>query len=120
MVSTIPALHVETEKQEKMTLVRCAGQVDVETWSEFSARVREHIAEGRPIRVDLANVIRVDSTGIGALVGVWTAAKRRNCDLKYINPSKRVEDVIRLSALMGMIEGQEEEERHLDAFLAKK
>jgi anti-sigma B factor antagonist len=114
----IPELHVETERLEKVTFVRCAGQVDLDTWNQFSAKIRALIPEGKPIRVDLADVTRVDSTGIGALVGIWTAAKRRNCDLKYINPSRRIEDVIRISALLGMLEGHEAEERQLSAALS--
>ena len=113
----IPELHMETERQEKVTFVHCTGQVDVETWSEFSVVARALISEGKPIRVNLANVTRVDSTGIGALVGIWTAAKRRNCDLKYINASKRIEDVVRVSALLGMLEGHEAKERQLSAAL---
>ena len=111
----IPELHVETERHENVTLVHCTGQVDLATWNEFSTKIRALIAEGKSIRVDLANVTRVDSTGIGALVGIWTAAKRRNCDLKYINPSKRIEDVMRITALLGLLEGHESEERQMSA-----
>jgi anti-sigma B factor antagonist len=113
----ISQLLLETERQEKVTFVRCTGQVDLATWNEFSTKIRTLILEAKPIRVDLSKVTRVDSIGIGALVGIWTAAKRRNCDLKYINPSERIEDVIRLSALLGMLEGHEVEERQLSAAL---
>ena len=63
--------------------------------------------------MNLAKITRMDSTGIGAFVGIWTAARRRNCDLKYIDPNKRIEDVIRTSALLGMFEGHEAEEQQL-------
>ncbi len=116
----IPALHLETERQAEMTFVHCTGQVDIETWTEFSVTIRALIPEGKPIRVDLANVTRVDSTGIGAFVGIWTAARRRNCDLKYIHPSDRIKDIIRISALLGMLEGHEAEERQLDVALGAR
>lgn len=117
VANKIPELHLEIEGREEATLVHCSGQVDLETWNEFSAKIRTLIAEGRPIRVDLANVTRLDSTGIGALVGLWTAAKRRNCDLKFANPNKRIEDVIRLTGLRGMLEGHASEESQLNAAL---
>ncbi len=117
VTDTTPELHVETERQEKVTFVHCRGQVDLETWNEFSAPVRALLSEGKPIRVDLANVTRLDSTGIGALVGVWTAAKRKNCDLIYINPSKRIEDVLRMTGLRGMLEGHGTEGPKLGAAL---
>lgn len=109
----ISALQVETERQAELTFVHCTGQVDIDTWTELSVTVRALIPEGKPIRVDLAHVTRLDSTGIGAFVGIWTAARRRNCDLTYINPSDRIKDVIRITGLLGMLEGHEAEERKL-------
>jgi anti-anti-sigma factor len=117
---THPALRVEVDKQAEITIVRCTGQVDVDSWPEFSATIRALIPEGKPIRVDLANVTRVDSTGIGAFVAVWTAAKRRNCDLKYRNPNEHVGDVIRITALVGMLEGREADERQLTTALGSQ
>ena len=117
--NTIPPLHLVTERQADRTFVHCAGQVDADTWSEFSATVRLLLAEGKPIRVDLAHVTRVDSTGIGALVGIWTAAKRRNCDLKYTDPGERLREIVRTTGLLGMIEGHEAEGRRLDAALGR-
>ena len=113
----VDTLHVETDRQAAMTVVHCIGQVDIDSWSEFSAAVRALIPEGKPIRVDLTNVTRLDSTGIGAFVSVWASARRRGCDLKYINPNKRVEDVIRITGLLGMLEGKDTQERQLGAAL---
>jgi anti-anti-sigma factor len=115
-----PRLQVEAERQAARTVVHCTGQVDIDTWSEFSTTIRALIPEGKPIRVDLAKITRADSTGIGAFVGVWTAARRRNCDLKYINPNKRIEDVIGITGLLGMFEGREAEEQRLGASLGSR
>ena len=115
-----PALRVEVDREGGITIVRCTGQVDVDSWPEFSATIRALIPESKPIRVDLTNVTRVDSTGIGAFVAVWTAAKRRNCDLKYTNPNEHVADVIRITSLLGMLEGREADERQLTMALGSK
>jgi anti-anti-sigma factor len=115
-----PALHIEVDKQAAITVVHCTGQVDIDSWPEFSAMIRALIPEGKLIRVELANVSRIDSTGIGAFVAVWTAAKRRNCDLKYRNPNERVKEVIRLTGLLGMLEGREADERQLTMALGSQ
>ncbi len=102
-----PALQVKIERQPSSTIVHCIGRIDIDSWARLSVLVRELIPlvpDGRPIRVDLAKVTRLDSTGIGALVGLWTAAKRRNCDLKYANLSGRIEDAVRVTGLLGMLE----------------
>lgn len=114
------ALSIETERQPAITVVHCTGQVDIDCWSQFSTTIRALIPEGKPIRIDLANVTRVDSTGIGAFVAIWTAAKRRNCDLKYINPNKHIEDVIGFTGLLGMLEGREAEERQMTMALGSQ
>ena len=43
-----PALYVETEKQEAMTVVHCTGQVCIDWWAEFSTTIRALISEGKP------------------------------------------------------------------------
>ena len=106
-------LNMDIERQAAMTIVRCVGQVDVHSLAKFSEAIRGLVDEGKPVRVDLKIVRRVDSSGIGAFVALWTAAHRKNCDLKYINPSKQVEETLRITALLGMVEGHDAEEQQL-------
>lgn len=102
--NTGPVLQIEIEKQPAKTFVHCTGKINMDSWTEFSTAVRALIPEGKPIRVDLTNVVQVDSTGIGTLVQVWASAKKANCDLKCINPNKHVEDVIRITHLFPLFE----------------
>lgn len=101
---TDPVLKLEFEKQPAITVVHCSGKVLLDSWAEFSVRLRELIPEGKPIRVDLANVTAVNSVGIGTLVSVWAAAKERGCDLKFIRPNKQIEDVVEITRLHGIFE----------------
>ena len=98
---------MEIDRQPTKTIVRCTGKVNMESWTEFSVAVRALIPEGKPIRVDLGNVVQVDSTGIGTFVNVWASAKKNGCDLKYFNPHKRIEDVIRITHLFKIFENPE-------------
>lgn len=100
-----PILHMETERERDMIVVRCAGRVVIESWALFSTTVREVVNEGKPVRVDLSEVIHVDSTGIGAFVSVWASAKKNGCDLKFINPNKRMQDVVIITKLHDMFDG---------------
>ena len=59
---------METERQPDKIIVHCTGKVNLQSWTQFSRTVRGLLAEHKPIRVDLANVLQVDSTGIGAFV----------------------------------------------------
>ena len=102
-VNTVPLLRVEIEKQPEVTIVHCTGKVLLDNVSEFSV-VRQLIPEGKPIRVDLANVTQVDSTGIGTFVSVWAAAKKNNVKLTFFNPNKAIVDLIEITKLHHMFE----------------
>lgn len=99
-----PVLQMDVERQPDKVIVHCTGKVNLDSWTLFSRTVRGLIAEQKPIRVDLANVILVDSTGIGAFVSVWASAKGGGGDLKFINPNKRVQDVVEITKLHDMFE----------------
>ena len=99
-----PVLQLEVEKQPAMTLVHCAGKVIIESCSYFSTTMRTLIPEGKPIRVDLGKVVIVDSVGIGTFVSLWASAKNNGCDLKFINPSPQVRDLVEITRLHDMFE----------------
>jgi anti-anti-sigma factor len=53
----------------------------------------------RRIIVDLSNVTHVNSTGLGALLRVWTAAQNKECDLEIANLNPRVEKLVEITRL---------------------
>jgi anti-anti-sigma factor len=102
-VNTVPLLQVQIERQPEVTIVHCTGKVLLDNVTEFSV-VRQLIPEGKPIRVDLANVTQVDSTGIGTFVSVWAAAKKNGSNLTFFNPNKAIEDIVEITKLHHMFE----------------
>ena len=104
MANASPVLQIEVERQPDKIVVHCTGKVNLESWPLFSRTVRGLIGEQKPIRVDLSNVLLVDSTGIGAFVSVWASAKGGGGDLKFINPNKSVQDVVEITKLHDMFE----------------
>jgi anti-anti-sigma factor len=99
-------LELQIEHEPQATVVRCRGAVVIETWPELATTLRHLIPEGRPIRVDLTAVEMVDSVGIGSFVSVWASAKKADCDLKFRNPNKRVQDVVEITRLHDLFERQ--------------
>ena len=97
-------LELNVEHEPQATVVRCRGVVVIETWAELATTLRHLIPEGKPIRVDLTNVEMVDSVGIGSFVSVWASAKKVDCDLKFRNPNKRVQDVVEITRLHDLFE----------------
>jgi len=100
-----PELKLETEKKNSETIVRATGRITSSTSATLETNLRDLIAEGKRIVLDLTNVDYVDSAGLGALVSVYVHARRTKCDLKIANPKERIRDLFNRSGLAVVFEG---------------
>ena len=100
-----PQLKLETEKTTSETTVRATGRVTLETSATLESTLRDLIAEGKRIVLDLTNVDYVDSAGLGALVSVYMHARRTKCDMEIANPKQRIRDLFNRSGLASVFEG---------------
>jgi anti-sigma B factor antagonist len=91
-------------------VVALSGTLDA--WSEPDARAAllEVLREGR-VRVvlDLAQVRRIDSSGLSALLSVLKAARAAGGDVVLLSPSDAVVSVLRLTRLDQILEAFEDE-----------
>src|SRR5215469_16112320 len=111
MMATQPlspfGLKLQLEATSNETIVHCKGKITAENSEVFQRQIRDLIPESpapiatiaRRIIVDLSNVTHVDSTGLGALLRVWTAAQSKGCDLELANLNPRVEKLVRITKL---------------------
>jgi anti-sigma B factor antagonist len=99
-----PELKLETEKNSE-TIVRATGRITLTTSATLESTLRDLIAEGKRILLDLTNVDYIDSAGLGALVSVYMHARRKKCDLKMANPKQRIRDLFNRSGLASVFEG---------------
>lgn len=90
------------------TIVYCSGKITADSAEMFQNEIRGNVipeSRGKGVTVttrivlDLSKVTFVDSTGLGALLGVWTAAQRRGCDVELVNLSPRVEGLVSVTKL---------------------
>jgi anti-anti-sigma factor len=101
-----PELKLETEKKSSETIVRATGRITPATSAPLENTLRELIAEGKRIVLDLTNVDYVDSAGLGALVSVYMHARRTKCHLEFANPKQRIKDLFKRSGLASVFEGR--------------
>ncbi len=100
-------LKLVLEEKANETIIHCAGKINAENSEAFQAEIRDLIPASRGhvtaitcrIVLDLSNVSHVDSTGLGALLGAWTAAQRRGCDLEIANMNPRVGKLAEMTKL---------------------
>ena len=103
-----PGLTFELIETAEETTVHCKGKITAESAEFFQTEIRDRvipISRGKGVDVtrriilDLSQVTFIDSTGLGALLSVWTAGQRRACDMEIVNLSPRVEKLVNLTKL---------------------
>lgn len=104
----LPELTLEAVKSSEEILVRCSGRVTSTTSNTLQSKVRSLIPETKCVVLDLTDVNYIDSSGLGTLVSVYMAAKRRHCELKLINLSQRLQELFRITRLSSVFEGHGE------------
>ena len=102
-----PGLTLQLEETRNEAIIHCTGKINAENSEMFQRGIRDLIPESRGhvaaitcrIVLDLSNVTHIDSTGLGALLGAWTAAQRRGCELEIANLNPRVEKLAEITKL---------------------
>ncbi len=89
----------ETADDGEVTL-RPQGDLDLDTAGELREAVRARaLAGARAIRVDLAEVDFVDSSGVGALVVCRRTCDDLGCGFAVANPSGSAQAILRVTGL---------------------
>jgi anti-sigma B factor antagonist len=104
----ISELTLETVKAPGETIVRCTGKMTSSTTAQLQSTVRGLIPETECIVLDLTDVSYMDSSGLGAIVGLYLSAKRQHCALKLINLNQRLKELFRLTKLASVFEGHDD------------
>ena len=104
----ISELTLETVKAPGETIVRCTGKITSSTTAMLQSTVRGLIPETECVVLDLTDVSYMDSSGLGAIVGLYLSAKRQHCALKLINLNQRLKELFRLTKLASVFEGHDD------------
>src|SRR6476660_850662 len=100
-------LKLQLEERPNETIIHCKGKITAQNLEVFQREIRNLVPESRDpaaaiayrIVLDLSNVSHVDSSGLGALLGAWTAARNKGCDLEIANLNPRVEKLVEITKL---------------------
>jgi anti-sigma B factor antagonist len=104
-VIPFPSLTLEKHTSGDTVTVLCHGRVVSETATILHVEIRDLIAQApKTIVLDLTDVKYMDSSGLGVLVGLYVSAKRAGKQLKLINLSSRVQELLRLTNLLRVFE----------------
>lgn len=97
-------LQLHTYTWEDAAVVQCAGRLTAENSDALKSHVKGMIPNASRIILDLNGVTRMDSSGLGALVGLYTSAKKAGCNLQLINYNKSIKDLFGITNLLSVFE----------------
>jgi anti-anti-sigma factor len=86
------------------TLVICSGKLTAQVAAEFKQEIRALVPQTKRIVLDLNDVGFLDSSGLGAIIGVYVTAKKSLCELQLINLSKKVRDLLGMTNMLSVFE----------------
>ncbi len=98
-------LTTSSRRMEGVVVVDCGRRIisDSELTSMRIA-VKELLNKSRQIVLDLGGVTYMDSSGLGALVGLDASARNAGADIKLANLSPRLKDMLRITKLFTVFE----------------
>jgi anti-sigma B factor antagonist len=105
---SISDLNLEVITTPEETIVRCTGKIISSTTGLLQTTVRALIPKTQSIVLDLTDVSYLDSSGLGAIVGLYLSAKRQHCTLKLIHLNKRLQELFRITKLAEVFEGHQD------------
>ena len=105
----ISVLGLTIERTPAEIIVSCTGKITSDTTQSLKATVKPLFSENKAVVLDLTNYL--DSSGLGAIVGLYFSAKAAKSKLKLINLSERVKEIFSLTRLgQVMAEGRDPED----------
>ncbi len=95
------SMKTSTRQVDGVTIVDCSGRI---TLGEGSVILRDTVRDlltkgNKNILLNLGDVNYIDSSGIGELVSAFTAVRNRGGELKLLNLTKKVHDLLQITKL---------------------
>ena len=97
--SLVSELSMATDRTPNDTVVRCVGKIRSDTIQQLKATVKPLLSESKTVVLDLTNVTYMDSSGLGAIVGLYVSAKAVKSQLKLVNLNEHLREIFSITRL---------------------
>jgi anti-sigma B factor antagonist len=111
------SLKLNARTIEGVRVIDCSGRIVFgDEASYLRETIKKDLAENNKLVLNLANVTYIDSGGIGTLVSLFTTARNAGGDIKLVNLTKRVGDLLQITKLITVFESYDDEQKAVKAF----
>jgi anti-sigma B factor antagonist len=111
-------MKVSNRQVDGITVVDMSGRITLGEGSVvLRDTIRDLVAKGqKKILLNLGDVTYIDSSGIGELVSAFTSVRREGGDLKLLNLTKKVHDLLQITKLYTVFDIKDDEATAIKSF----
>ena len=112
------SMKASTRQFEDITIVDLSGQIKLgEGSSTLRDIVKDLLSKGeKKILLNLADISYIDSSGIGELVSAYTSVRNQGGEMKLLQLTRRVKDVLAITKLLTVFDVHDDEAAAIAAF----
>jgi len=112
------SLKIESREVAHVTILDVLGRIILgDELTELRDTIHRLIGEGKKkIILNLAGVDYIDSSGVGELVGCYTTVRNSGGELKLLNLTQKVQDVLHVTKLYTVFDVRDDEFKAVKSF----
>ena len=112
------SMTVKTRQVDGVTILDLSGRITLGEGSiTIRDAVRDVVAKGsNKILLNLGDVSYIDSSGLGELVSAYTTVKNAGGELKLLNLTKKVHDLLQITKLYTVFDVKDDEASAVASF----
>ena len=105
---------------DSVTIMDVSGRITLgEGCTQLRELIREQLGKGnKNVLLNLGDVSYIDSSGIGELVSSYTAVSNQGGQLKLLNLTKKVQDLLQITKLYTIFDVHDDEAKAITSFKA--
>jgi len=111
-------LKLSTREVKGIMVISLSGRLIMgEASAAIRDEVRDEVGHGyQKILLDLGEVSYIDSAGLGELTHAFASVKNRGGELKLVNLTKRVHDLMQITKLYTVFDVHDDEKKAIASF----
>ncbi len=112
------SMKITTRQVDGVTILDLSGRITLGEGSvQLRDAVRDLLSKGsKLILLNLADVNYIDSSGIGELVSAYTTVRNQGGELKLLNLTKKVHDLLQITKLYTVFDVKDDEASAIASF----
>jgi anti-sigma B factor antagonist len=112
------SMHLATRQVDGITILDLSGRITLGEGSvTLRDSVRDLLAKGsKNILLNMGNITYIDSSGIGELVSAFTSVRNAGGELKLLNLTRKVHDLLQITKLYTVFDIKDDEAAAIGSF----